>query len=96
MHCVVFSCSLVSAVGFCDYELNADSAHGIYNWSETEVGDVVNLPCFYDNLDATNSNPEVSRLCLGHRNWSEINTTECISGVAFGFQQVSIVVSLVL
>ncbi len=94
----IISCLLVSAVGFCDYELNADSAHGIYNWSETEVGDVVNLSCFYDNQDeTTNSNTAgVSRLCLGHRNWSEIDIGECISFVVFGFQQVSIAVSLVI
>ncbi len=82
---------VVSSEGFCDSEINNTVSHGVYSWTETEVGNNNSFLCFYKNLNALNSSATVVRRCSGHRIWSAYNSGECISETTFAFQQISLV-----
>ena len=66
-------------------------AHGIYNWTEVEVGSTSSHSCFYPNRNDPNNaqNASVSRNCSGHRDWADYDSGGCISETTYRFQQLS-------
>jgi len=80
---------LVSTVGFCDAELEAENSHGRYNWSEIEVSRTDSIDCFYQDLNAQNTSSGVSRNCSKHRMWLDYDSGQCITETTFRFQQLS-------
>ena len=68
-------------LGFCDYE-QEDTPHGLYNWTETEVGQTTTLECFYGS-DEDVPDGMASRQCGGHRDWNEYFGLECITENTF-------------
>ncbi|XP_064384592.1 deleted in malignant brain tumors 1 protein-like isoform X4 [Halichondria panicea] len=79
----------VSNQGFCDSEINNTVLHGVYSWTETEVGGKNSFLCYYRSLNAPNSTATVARICNGHRMWSTYTPGECISETTFEFQRIS-------
>ena len=77
-------------MGFCEYEPLVEVPHGVYSWSETEVGNVVDLPCFYPDLFAMgNVTYSVSRTCQSHRTWGVYSGGNCITLTTFKFQNLT-------
>jgi len=74
-------------MGFCESELNDEVIHGVYNWTETEVGETDRIQCFYKNINAPNSTANVSRRCRSHREWADYDEGQCISVITFRFQE---------
>lgn len=70
--------------GFCDYDLNATSNHGRFNWSEVAVNETDEQECFY------NPKGKARRKCIGPGEWDSYNGTECITENTFRLLQLPV------
>ena len=68
--------------GFCDYEKVVTKERGTYSWSETYVGlaEPLVLNCEYNN------DSYATRYCRSHRDWKDIDLSDCITLDTFQLQ----------
>ena len=93
-HTIIFYLkSIERSIGSCNSELNVWTPQGIYNWTEGHVGETLNQPCYYTNLNTPNTMDTVSRTCLGHQTWGEIKTERCITLATSMIQKLRTLVS---
>ena len=86
--------STVSAVGFCNAEVNIDTPHGIYNWSETEVGKNATNRCVYNTTEQFGL---ARRRCTSPRQWDDYYGDQCITRNTHRIQRINEVsITLVL
>ena len=78
--------STVSAVGFCDAEVNIDTPHGIYNWSETEVGKNATNRCVYNTTEQFGL---ARRHCASARQWDDYFGDQCITRNTHRIQRIN-------
>ena len=55
-----------------------DTPHGVYNWSETEVGQTNTQPCEFGAVEAS-PNGMATRQCDSPRGWRDVNGGQCIT-----------------
>ena len=75
--------STVSAVGFCDAEVDINTPHGVYNWSETEVGKNATNKCVYNTTEQFGL---ARRHCASARQWDNYYGHQCITETTYRIQ----------
>ena len=69
-------------MGFCDIELQVETAHGTYTWEETEVGQNSSSPCeFGPETGVEESMARVTRECGEPLVWKEYYGGYCITEI---------------
>ena len=76
----------ISVVGFCNYDGEMNTTHGVYNWSETEVGRNDSQECEFGAV-AEVSDGMATRLCESPGVWSLYYGGQCITRNTFRIQQ---------
>ena len=74
----------VSNEGFCDAETNTDTPHGVYNWSETEVGMSDTNVCVYNTTEGLRM---ARRHCASPKQLDVYYGRQCISQNALLLQE---------
>ena len=77
--------------GFCDAEADIDTPHGVYNWSETEVGMNDTNVCVYNTTEELGM---ARRRCAGPRQWDDYYGRQCITRNTFRIQSLGNVSNL--
>ena len=72
--------------GFCNYEV-MDTRLGKYNWSETVVGQSLDIPCFYNELLHKEGN--YTRMCASRSAWKDVDSMSCISEVTYRLESIT-------
>ena len=84
MHQPILLNSTESAVGFCDAEVDIDTPHGVYNWSETEVGKNVTNVCVFNTTEQYGL---ARRRCARARQWDDYYGDQCITETTYRIQR---------